>query len=298
MNIDELRKHLDRMASASSVVALPDLLDEQEVSCVDGRKADGVVGAPGGNAGLFVLMLAALEAHAGEPIAGEHVSDLLAEYLDEFGRFYMHTDDLALGRLEVELEKQSDGLRLPQVSVEALIREPPSDVQPLLLELLLDPDHVGCGHLMLMLKYPGQYGVRRQLVQSVLRAYFRRLWDGDGRLVFDVLEGAHDEKAVVTVHVEEGSDVALAAPRYADTDVFVYHPEAAHYFQRKNAAFLARREVIDEDGTSRFEEVQKAIAGEQLAATLRHLAPTLPVFEATFRVRDGRVECAGVRRAE
>lgn len=344
----ELREHLERMAASADVLSLPDLLHRHAVSCVDGRKADCVVGAPGGNAGLFILMLAAYESATSKTLSSHEIPALLGAYLKEFGHFYMHTDDLALENLREALRTQPDtrgfvrGFTSP-AALETWLRCPPVEAHSALLKLLVVPDHVGCGHLRLMLERPGEYGVRAELVRAVVKAFYRRLWAGDERLVLDVLEGVHDEKAVVVIHVERESgptpergsgpaldresdrksgsaldresdresgsaldgksdrksdrELALACPRFEETDVFVFHPEAAAYLARSNAEFLVHQGMMDADGVEQFTRVQTDLGTEQLSATLKHLAPDIPVYDVTFAVDGKHISVRDVRSA-
>lgn len=294
------------MAAYADVVSLPDLLHQHAVACVDGRKPECVVGAPGGNAGLFVLMLGAYESFTNERLTGKEVSQLFGRYLEEFGHFYMHTDDLASEALLGELSRH-EGTRDVARSLVASDDEagwlaaPPAEGRSLLLEHLVRPEHVGCGHLKMMLLHPDEYDVRAELVRAVITDFYRRLWAGDRRLVLDVLEGAHREKAVLRVHVdrpnEADTDIALACPRHADADVFVYHPEAVAFLVDESAEFLLRSGRIQPDEVDPFTNVQSAMAAAQLSATLRHLAPDLPVFDATFTVGGERMTCVEIRSA-
>src|SRR5690606_33156580 len=137
---------------------------------------------------------------------------------------------------------------------------PPDDLRAELLDALMVPDAVGCGHLRMMLEHPEEYRVRGELVRDFLRAFYLRLWDGDDRLVLDILEGVHVEQALVRVHVsptETSRDaVVLMPPSDDEVDVFVYHPEAAAFMQVENAFFLAELGWIDVDEVAGFAEMQ------------------------------------------
>src|SRR5690606_28831709 len=141
---------------------LESLRGHHTIACVDGRHDGCVTGAPGGNAGALVLVLAALEAEVQQTLAFHDVVRLLQRYVARFGRFYMHTATLALSRLVIALQWPTDhgfdtvcaGPRTPEQ------RAP-------WLKALVEPDHVGCGHLSLMLRHPERYGVRRGLVEDL-----------------------------------------------------------------------------------------------------------------------------------
>lgn len=311
MNRRQLSSRLHRMADESVIVTLPDLLLEHTVSCVDGRKKEEVVGAPGGNAGLFLLMLAALEQFVDEQLNEGRIGEIFESYLDVFGRFYMHTDRLALRQVHSRLEQggwsaaadgagsdTETGPKLPPdtVSLSAeWLRRPPEEIREDLLEILVLSEAVGCGHIRLMLEHPDDYRIRAGLVRDVLQLFYRKLWEGDERLLLDVLEGMHDEKAVVRVHVgrsaANGAEVVLAPPSSHDTDVFIYHPEAVAYLQVENAGFLVDVGLLAAEQMEVFIELQHAMGSDQLQSTLRRLAPDLPICDAVFDVNGANVIC-------
>lgn len=292
MKSQELRAHLRRMAETSTVAALPDILFQHTVSCVDGRKKEGVVGSPGGNAGVFILMLAALEEFTGTNLHASEVDEIFARYLGTFGPFYMHTDELSLEHATTQFlandgsATTADGSG-PNNSPD-WIRNPPDEARDELLKILIEPESNGCGHLRLMLEHPDEYRVRPEIVRNVLTGFYRRLWQGDDRLVLDVLEGVHEEQAVIRLHAGRqdgnGASTVLAPPSSGGADVFLYHPEAAVYLQVENAAFLADIGRIDADEIESFAELQHEMGNRQLHATLEHLAPDLPICDATFDV--------------
>lgn len=141
----------------------------------------------------------------------------------------------------------------------------------------VEPAHQGCGHLRLMLEHPDQYGVRRELVTDFLRAFHELRSEGTPGLDLVRLAGDHRESAVLNVRVAgDKSRVPLIAPSRGESQVFVNHPDVVSHFRRSGA------------GSDLFDAVQK-LAARQLAATLGHLAPGLPVFEVTF-APDGTYE--------
>jgi rhodanese-related sulfurtransferase len=270
-------------------------------SCVDGRDAHGVVGTPGGDAGELLLILSGLEEAEGRPLTDEEVGALLDTHLDAFGRFYMHTDEHALETLGASLAADAtfgevEGLDTVQ-GVEALLRHPPHALEEPLLTHLAQPRHVGCGHLRLVLSEPEEYAVRRGLTQSLLRAVHRRIWRGDP-IDYVVLEGSHEEGAVVRVRVEGPlhaySWVPTLTPRAASGGVghelFVYHPEVSAYLRRESARHFLEESAFRGEAEA-FLDALDARAHDQLLATVRHLAARLPVFDARFE-RGGAVTVA------
>jgi hypothetical protein len=232
-------------------VDLSELSKETCCSCVDGREERGVIGTPGGDAGEFVLLLAAQEQASGTRFDRAAVREALLDRLERFGAFYMHTDEQALAASGDSEER------------------------------LLEPAHQGCGHLRLQMQHPDQYGVRRELVGDFLRAFHELRREGAPGLELVRLAGDHRESAVLVVRVEgDESRVPLISPSRGDHQVFVHHPDVASHLRRVQG------------GPDLFDDIER-LAARQLEATLGHLAPGLPVFEARFAA-DGSCEIGQV----
>jgi rhodanese-related sulfurtransferase len=275
-------------------------------ACVDGRDDSTVVGTPGGDAGEFMVGLAALERVVGRALTRATVTKLLRRRLDTFGRFYMHTD---LNAGNAFIKSLRDDHRLTAAigtTFEALewrrwLAEPPVEARPVILEHFCQPGHIGCGHLRLMLQNPEQYEVRSPLVLDFLRAFFSTRWAGATEMENVVLPGGHQEGAVLNVRVEGElhaySWVPLLSPAYAGVQMFVNHPQVSAYMRRELAAFLAEQTDLWEGhlDAPALLEVIEGIASRQLGATLGHLAKGLPIYDLWFH-RDGgtRVEPVGV----
>lgn len=262
-------------------------------ACVDGRDEAAVFGTPGGDAGELLLTLAVKE-QFGEVLDDHRIDLLLDAYLDAFGSFYIHTDRHALEHLRQALvaDPRFAGERPLLVDVSATeryLRAPPVALREALLGHLVDPANVGCGHLRLILQHPDEYGVRPDLAAAFLRAVFRARWRG-AAIDYVVLSGEHHEGAIIRVaqdgEVEPFTRVPAIAPHRGASQVFVAHPQVARFCREQNARFLLQRDEwlrahgIDE---AAFLRAQAALADRQLAATLGHLAPGLPLFEARFR---------------
>jgi hypothetical protein len=285
---DRLERHFRAMLPAARVLPMEELSGAAGVACVDGRSPRCVAGAPGGNAGLLVLLLTAWEQSAGRRLAPSEVPGLVSRYLDHFGSFHFHTDRAAQDRLAETLAREhafthpAPGAGRAN-AIDALVRTPPEAFRPRLLEALIEPSHVGCAHLRLLLSDPDAYGVRADLVADVLRSVFRRLWAGDRRVAFDVLDGAHQEEGVVSIWTDMAIPgppaLVTACPRHGDLELFVYHPEAVAWLQAMHAIFLAREGWIRPQEVAELIERQRRLGERQMETTLRRLAPGLPVFE-------------------
>jgi rhodanese-related sulfurtransferase len=268
------------------------LLMQGTRSCVDGRDERAVVGTPGGDAGELLLALAALERVRGDALDEQEIVHLLDEYLDAFGRFYLHTDDGALRGLA---DDSRFAAHVRRVGLDQLVRRPARELEPALLDALTTPAHVGCGHLRLVLEHPDEYGVRVELARALLRAVLRRLWQGDA-IDFVILEGEHHETAVVNVRVDHAvhvfTRIPAVSPHAGGEELFVNHPEVSAWLREQNATFLFEVEPFLRDHPEHRAEYLRALdemGAAQLDATLRHLARSLPVYDAHFTSGEVRV---------
>ncbi|RKG91694.1 rhodanese-like domain-containing protein [Corallococcus terminator] len=268
-------------------------------SCVDGRDEQGVIGTPGGDAGEFLLALASVERITGKTLDFRTVEELLLQELEVFGRFYMHTDTQAWEKLvtAISSDPRLSNRALPPLKDEAgwhaLLGHPAPESRSALMEHLLEPAHLGCGHLKLMLTKPGDYGVRPELVRSFLRAYHDLRWQGMPDLEFVTLAGAHDEAAVLSVYVEQElwdmSSIPLVSPSVGPKQVFVAHPQVAAKHRDHYVEFFRRLPqlvALEPHHVEPLRTEMNAIANIQLGHTLQHLAKGLPVFEVHFEGGD------------
>lgn len=148
---------------------------DQHFSCVDGRVEGGVLGTPGGDTGEYILALHVYENMLGRPLSAQQVYDSLVTYLGWMRpeKFYMCTDDQAIDHLEKDM-----GMT---VSLDTLKNPKPANQEDL-LNYLGKPDNQGDSHLKRLLKFPQHYAIRGQLVQHVIRAFFKILWDKGSKL--------------------------------------------------------------------------------------------------------------------
>lgn len=297
-----VKEHIEQHVGDPSQVRwarLSALLMTGRRSCVDGRDEQDVIGTPGGDAGEFLLALAAVERVTGTLFDDQTVEEVLFQELEVFGRFYMHTDTHAWEALVASLASDP-GLsshRLPDLKDEAgwhaFVDHPPVELRPRVLERLLEPAHLGCGHLKLMLTRPQDYGVRPDLVRAFLRAYHGLRWQGVPELEFVTLSGAHDEAAVLTVSVEEDlwdmTSIPLVSPSVGPKQVFVAHPQVAAKHRDHYVEFfrrLPRWVKLEPHQVEPLRTEMNAIAATQLGHTLKSLANGLPIFEARFEGSD------------
>jgi rhodanese-related sulfurtransferase len=269
------------------------------LSCVDGRDERGVIGTPGGDAGELLLQLAALEELTGRRLGERDVASLLIARIDALGALYLHTDFHALAHLleavraEPRLRSELADVENVEALVPRLLRPPPG-AREALLELMVEPANVGCGHLRLIGRHPEEYGVRAGLAADLLRAALRLLWSGSPEVLLTALSGEHDESAVLDVRLESPlwalEYVPLVPPRIAGEQMFVHHSDVVAFLREASVQLLLRSELpvrVDAARADELRETLTRLAARQLAATLGHLAQGLPVYQATFRADRG-----------
>ncbi len=262
-------------------------------ACVDGREEHAVVGTPGGDAGELLLALATVEDMTGRELGEGEIVALFDAYVESFGRFYFHSDEHALEALGEALHRDPRfaGVSLPPgaAPLAQFVAHPPAALREALLEHMLTPKHIGCGHLRLLLSNPEGYGVRLGLAQALGRVVFRLLWTQPEAIDFVVLHGDHAEEAVVNVtlpgEVHAYTNVPAIPPRIGGHSVFVNHPQVAAFIRRQHAQFLFEELPALQSsgqGLDAFERALEGKAAQQLGLTIGALAAKLPVFELHY----------------
>lgn len=265
-----------------SWVPIKSLLSSTAEQCVDGRSRTDIIGTPGGNMGEFILMLAAAEKVTGSKICSKEIYPLFEKYLKLFGKFYMHTDTHALNHLAQELKLKN---------ITKLIRRPSRKIQPSLIEYLLEPQNIGCGHLKLMLLNPHEYQIAPALIKTCIRAFYHKLWSDGKQLEFVVLDKDHQEGAIVTVLVNSKNItgktlIPTVASMGKDCQMFISHPQAEGFMRQKIASTIAKQKLIYGINTrnqKRFLNTINQMGKNLTRLTLSHLALGLPHYTVTLR---------------
>lgn len=287
---------VDHVGDRSKVrrVKLAAFLLARHTSCVDGREDRAIIGTPGGDSGELLLAAAAVERSTGSLLDLSHIPALTRAFADTFGGLYMHTDNHALNRLtrslnsDVRFQGAVAGLATVD-DWETFLREPPHHLREPLLEHLVVPDHVGCGHIKLALTRPADYGIRAEIIVAFLRAFYLAWWDGATDHSWVVLGGDHAEGAVVNVTLEDEltpfTEIPMVAPSIGGVQMFVNHPQVVSYLRTQTAQFLTQRVPHLLPPTANYDrlaELIPSLGAEQGLATLKALAAGLPVFDVHF----------------
>lgn len=288
LNKEEIREYVNDHGQVAWIPA-GSLLRGRVLSCVDGRAKMGLIGAPGGSAGEMLVGLAACR-NLGREVHPDAIPELLDGWLSRFGRFYMHGDALAMGKLPDWITGDVKG-RVDEAAaaeIEARIADAPAQRRTELLEELSE-SVIGCGHLNLMLGAPEVYGVPRELVIAMRRAFFKALWRGEP-LEYPILAGHHAEGAVCSVTageepLEPEDEVPTFAPLVRDRQAFVVHPQAIEFIRESQhdlMADLVGRDLPKEE----WLDEARAISANQSIQTLSRLAPGLPMYEVRYSARE------------
>jgi len=263
------------------------------ISCVDGRDDNGVIGTPGGDAGEFILLLSATEKILGRNFTANEVRTLMNRRLDTFGHFYIHTDYAAMNRC-MEQMKSVPAIQETLVHIKdspykwrRYLKNPPKEIQHLLVEIMIDPKNLGCGHLRLMGTHSEEYMVRAELVENILRSVYLSQWTGHDEVVAVILGGGHEEGGVVNVNIDHPinsfTKVPLISPAFNNSQSFINHPQVASFLRAEFAKWMGLQRDICKlpDGEELHKEMER-MASIQLNETLKHLAKGLPVFDLNF----------------
>ena len=284
---------MDYLNTPGNVVGIRagELLGRAVLFCVDGREDGAIVGTPGGDVSLLTEAIIAIGNETDKKLEVNEISNVFNWYLDTFGSFYMHTDTHGLEHLmgmlnkDKRVEKKIETVK----EMEAELRKPQNIDKELLLELLVNPKNVGCGHLRLMLEDAAGYHVSQKVIERIIESYFKTLWRNDEqseKLVFRVLEGNHEERAVVVIKVpgdiSEDTIIPMVRPSNGDLSMFVAHPQVVSWMHKNVAFELAKSgifEEVTEQDAEKIAESMDRLGGEELRQTTSHLASGLPIHE-------------------
>lgn len=87
------------------------------------------------------------------------------------------------------------------------IQTPRLTLLPDLFKVILKPENNGDLHLKMMMKYPTQFSIRKQIIDMFLTSFYKLLWNKQhplsSKLNLDILSGQHKEVAFIEVRSAE-----------------------------------------------------------------------------------------------
>lgn len=244
--------------------------------------------------GEFIMGLTVAETLMQRQLSEAEVSVLFQRRLDAFGRFYMHTDQSCLdGLMDAIFEDPFLASRLTKPTNDfaktALLRKVPADCRAKVMELLLQPKHIGCGHLRLMITEPETYRIREDLVRMAMKNYFYAGWEGATECDYVVLSGRHEECGVANVtfthDVHSFTLIPLIPPTIMGNQVFVNHELVASYLRTQQAEwFTSQTDILplNQPAVTAFAPMMHLLADVHVKRTVGKLAANLPVYTLRF----------------
>jgi hypothetical protein len=264
------------------------ILYEDEECCIDGREQRPVACTPGGDMGDLVLETAAMERATGRHIKQEEAPNVLARYLHfHKGPFYMHTDQHALHALAHDM--QMDPKKL-----EYLIDQPGNRAEEL-LKIMRDNRRIGCGHLKQMLIHPEKYpGVRPELVEGFIDAFFRHKWAGNARMDYVILKGDHQEGAVLDIRTNATFNAETPVPLIQPyivkgsnhSSVFPIHSQLEEASQNRWSRIASEVTGIPNVNEHKLNIIMHDFRRQYLSSSAAALANGLGVFRLTYDPRE------------
>lgn len=325
---EEVRAYLQQLKQKGKVKIVPcGEAMQRSKSCVDGREnQEAVIGTAGGDFAEFLLGLHAVEQSLQRTLTEEQIYRLLESYAaGQREPLYWHNDTHGMHHLIETLGENSD----PQIAhigsaataihssedYERFISQlggslTTQEQETHLLELLSDPNNIGCGHIKLMLNNADQYGIRKELVRAFIKAFYKLLWSENQRIAMPtglpkhpsvrmrVLEHEHEESAVLIIQVEEleqgeNPDALVPALTPSSTrQVFVYTPQLVQLGRAHIAQFLQYSEMYAADAAEigiQLAAEMKRLGNQQLGLTVNTLATKKGIKTFSVKFRNGTV---------
>ena len=207
--------------------------------------------------------------------------------VSQTGRFYHHTDQQHLTALRRAGETAVPTLASKHWWLGGSLEKTSQFERSALLKLVVQPALVGCGHVKSMLVDSGAFGVRRGLVESSLRAFFRLFWRGEVDLHYRVLKGEHQETVVQVVRTltpQTGSEsISLMRPKTEEHQRFVYHPDVMPWIRGRFVDAMRGLAWCDDIDVPALLSLCQRIAQRQFGVCISTLAPGCPVTEVDWR---------------
>lgn len=266
---------------------------EQGCHCVDGRcrEQKGVAGVPGGDAGVLIAALSAVEKITGQQVPPDVMERVMMQMP---GRFYMHTDEekgmhhieeaiFKSPRLSQYAKNHHEAHNIIMHGIPAGANDAVAEKE--LLDLVTKAENQGCGHLSNMQINEGIYRTKSQYVSDILAMTFRHVWKGDTHETIDPLKGKHNEGAVVQVEIDGGTESINADTEFpvlqpCDTkglQFFTLHPQVGNKRLAEVRDILVKELGIPFDPVALQREAEVLLA-HQTGITRETLAKRRPLY--------------------
>lgn len=164
-----------------------DIIRNVPCTCVDGRTQGARHSCAGGSIGLLIEVFNSFEQDQQQALKPKDIEQMMRALADQVAPLYLHTDQHAIDAILARLALPPD-----QVLTELTPTQ-----QRAFIEMAAHADHQGCGHVGLLLKQPSAYGVNPDLVQLVIRTHLKLWFAQYPNVVFEVLQGDHQEAAIM-----------------------------------------------------------------------------------------------------
>jgi len=228
----------------------------------------------------FLMVLGAIEAEQSVEFTPEDVEAKLKMYLTVMSKekFFFSIDAPAIATF-----KKACGC--PNLN----IADPPDAKKELLLNATVDPASMGDEFFNKVIADASGYGLRPELVQSVLSAFFSTMWNKADplhrRIKFALLKGDYDPKGFIMVKTPGYCNAQLLAPMISPElcgkQMGIYHGDASVLLRTEMAGVL-----LIKSPESKNAVVRKA--NEMAAAAVVKLLEghTEPVYTVTFQGKE------------
>merc|ERR1712048_769389 len=243
----------------------------------DPRGQERELATLGGDLGEFLMVLGAMESNGNQEYTADEVLKFFQTYLTAMSKekFFFSIDAEA-----IETFKKFCGC--PNLN----IADPPDAKKDLLLNATLDPASQGDEFFNKVVADAAGYGLRAQLVQNVLAAFFNTMWNKENplhrKIKFVLLKGNFDPKAFIMVKTPGYCNAQLLAPMVSPElcgkQMGIYHGDAAVLLRTEMAGILLLKTPEDKNAVVRQ---ANTMAGTAITKMLE--GHTEPVYTVSFQ---------------
>lgn len=268
----------DHIGKSVNIIKSGDLLDHN-AACPDGRNTLNGWFHFGGGSARRLLYFATVEDVLGEQYQTDEIGFLNAELTHRRPNIHIHFDDHFTHQLAGVVIKDNAFQAVAEMkdehdynAVEKLIhsaRELDFRARRRLADVFVEIGDVGCGHWALMIKNPGDYGLRRELVHDVYKTSLMLAWSHTATQEMPVLHGEHTELAIAQIFSEDDAHLPLVTPNVDGVEVFASTPQAVRLANRLSARRI--REVFGSNVNGNYVSRLDELTAEHQNVTLRKL---------------------------